>query len=56
MEYANTEFTISFPRNLFADDFPEMKTISLTDSEITSTIDYLKSNDTSGYDGIKNTS
>jgi len=52
MEYANIEFTISFPRNWFPDGFPEMKTVQIIDSEITSTIAYLKSKNSSGYDGI----
>jgi hypothetical protein len=52
MEYANIELVISFPRNLFAHGFPEMKTIPITDSEITSTIASLKSKNSSGYDGI----
>jgi hypothetical protein len=52
MEYANIDFAISFPRNCFPDGFREIKTISITDSEITSTITSLKSNDSSGYDGI----
>ena len=52
MEYSSTEFTISFCRNWFSDGFPEMKTILITDSEITSTIASLKSKNSSGYDGI----
>jgi hypothetical protein len=52
MEYANIDFAISFPRNRFPDGFPEMKTVSITDSEITSTIASLKSKNSSGYDGI----
>jgi hypothetical protein len=52
MEYANIDFAISFPRNWFADGFPEMKTNPITDFEITSTIAYLKSKNSSGYDGI----
>ena len=38
MEYAISDFTISFRRNWFPDGFSEMKTIPITDSEITSTI------------------
>jgi hypothetical protein len=52
MEYINGDFAISFPRNWFADGFPEMKTIPITDSEITSTIASLNSKNSSGYDRI----
>ena len=52
MEYANTDFTISFHRNLFPDGFPETKPVPITDSEITSTIASLKSKNSSGYGGI----
>jgi hypothetical protein len=43
MEYANIDFAISFCGDWFPDGFPEMKTIPITDSEITSTIASLKS-------------
>ena len=48
MEYANSDFAISFRRNWFPDGFPEMKTILITDSEITSTDASLKSKNSSG--------
>jgi hypothetical protein len=41
-----------FLSNWFPDGFAEMKTIPITDSEITSTIVSLKSKNSSGYDGI----
>jgi hypothetical protein len=52
MGYANIEFATSFHRNLFPDGFPEMKTIPISDSEITSIIASLKSKNSFGYDGI----
>ena len=52
MGYANTEVTISFPRNLFPDGFPEMKTVPITDLEITSKNASLKSKNSTEYDGI----
>ena len=52
MEYADIDLAISFRRNWFADVFPEMKTIPITDSEITITIASLKSKNSSGCDGI----
>jgi len=52
MEYANIDIAISFHRNRFADCFPEMKTLPITDSEITITIASLKSKNSSGYDVI----
>jgi hypothetical protein len=52
MEYANIEFAVSFHRKFFPDDFPELKTVPIIDSEITSTIAFLKSKTSSGYDGI----
>jgi len=52
MKYPNIEFAISYLRNRFQGGFPEMKTIPITDSEITSTVASLKSKNSSGYDGI----
>jgi len=52
MEYPNTEFAISYLRNWLPDGFPEMKTIPITDSEITSTVASLKNKNSSGYDGV----
>ena len=52
MEYANIDIAISFCRNWFADGFPEMQTVPITDSEITITIASLKSKNSSGYDVI----
>lgn len=43
MEYANIDCAISFLRNSFPVGFPEMKTIPITDFEITCTVASLKS-------------
>ena len=52
MGYPNIEFVVSYLRNWFPDGFPEMKTLPITDSEITSTIASLKKKNSSGYDGV----
>ena len=52
MGYPNIEFVVSYLWNWFPDGFPEMKTLPITDSEITSTIASLKKKNSSGYDGV----
>jgi len=44
-----------FLRNLFPDGFPEMITAPIPEAEITCIIASLKSNNSSGYDGMSNT-
>jgi len=41
-----------FLRNLFPDGFPETITVPISEAKITCTIASLKSNNSSGYDGI----
>jgi len=43
-----------FLRNSFPDGFPEIITVPIPEAEITFTIASLKSNNSSGYDGISN--
>jgi hypothetical protein len=43
-----------FLRNLFPGGFPEMLTVPIPEAEITCIMASLKSNNSSGYDGISN--
>lgn len=43
-----------FLRNLFPDGFPEIITVLIPEAGLNYSIAYLKSNNSSGYDGISN--
>jgi len=45
---------ILFLRILFPDGIPEIITVPIPEAELTCTISSLKSNNSSGYDGISN--